>query len=776
MKLNVYRPFRMASSLSFKQRLLVYLLLLSSIPVALMGVLSAYSTSRIIQQQAVQSNALMLKQTEKELNSFFKKIDDLMIQYTYASPSSPPMLKRFAEEDLTVANWKTINDLGETLVKLQSGMEHVLELDFYSLPYGKLLSSYGRIYTEQQFGDPLAIAEAKKLTLSNRWISLRMSVPDHTSIDRPVLTIIKPVMQNNKVYAALILYLDVTAVSSYKLTPPDAYEGSATFITDDSGNIILHTQTSRLGSRLDEKVLQQMRPPKNADWIWQTKLSMEGVSYHTAVLKSETKNWYYVTIVPEKAFTAKPNDQRNVMLLASVCLVLAGLLISNFATRTIYRPLQLLTSKLSPPKGSSANAGDEVEMLGRYFETLNLKNEQLSKELTHYFDHARHFLLHQLLVGNTPLQNSRLSDQELFTDHLPFIPLLVVDLNWIRMMESYSRRDCSLYYYAVDNIAMELLGRYGKPQVIMLQPGMFVTVVPMSAPLTPDSLRELGHQLLSAIQRYLKLNAYIAVSYSDTGADGLREAFEEASGLLRYRFIVGDNQVVLTHDLEASVSIQAEVLFQYENDIVVAIKERKWNEAEGIFLTLTEALQESFSISEDLLRGYFPQLLSGIVKSIRSLPQGLFGAEQVQRLLLELAKCRTLEEIEAFFRNNVFTVLNQEYEDTNGSSQRVQLVRQVQEYIHDHYDTDLSLQHCAELVHLHTFDLSRLFKQVTGINFIDYLIEFRMEKAKEMLNDPQLKVQDIAEKLGYTSQRGFMRAFKKFTGMAPGQYRSKLKD
>lgn len=776
MKLNLRRPLRTASSFSFKTRLLVYLLLLSSIPVALMGVISAYNASRIIRSHALATNSAMLKQTEKEMNTFFKKIDDLMIQYTYASPSMPPALKRFVEEDLSSANWKTTNDLGETLVKLQSGMEHVLELDFYSLPYGKILSSHGNLYTDRQFGDPLAVSEARKLTLANRWINLRMSIPEHPPADRPVLTILKPVIQNNKVYAALIVYLDATAISSYKLAPPDTFKGSAVFIADEKGNVLLHSDTSRIGTRLDEKSLQHLRQTENSQWLLQTKLSLEGVAYHATVLRSDTRAWYYVTAVPEKAFTAEPNAQRNIMFLISVGMVLAGLFISYRASRTIYRPLQALTSKLPSPRRTLSSGQDEVELLGKYLESMNMENEQLSRDLTRYFDHARHFLLHQLLVGNTPLTGSALSGQELFSGQASCIPLLLLDVNRDRMAESYSREDCSLFYYAVDNITREILGRYGERQVIMLEPGMFITVVPAPAPLAPDSLREMGQQVLDAIRRYLKLHVYIAVSCSYTGADGLHEAFEEASGLLRYRFIVGDNQVILTHDLEASISIQAEALFQYENDILVAIRERKWKEAESIFLMLTEALQESFSISEELLRCYFPQLLGSIIKAVRTLPQTSFSEEQVQRLLPQLAECRTLDEIELLFRESVFAVMLREYEEWNGAGQRVQLVRQVQDYIHNHYDSDLSLQQCAELVNLHTFDLSRLFKQVTGTNFIDYLIELRMQKAKEMLEDSQLKIQDIAEKLGYTSQRGFMRAFKKCTGLAPGQYRSKLRE
>ncbi|RXZ84063.1 AraC family transcriptional regulator [Paenibacillaceae bacterium] len=777
MKLRAIRFFRLASTPTLKTKMLAYLLLMSSIPVALMGIYSAYSTSAIIREQAGESNAVLLTQTEKELNNYFKKIDDLMLQYTHASSNSTLLMKRFVEQDLSVENWKTVMDLSEILVKLQSGMEHVLELDFYSVPYGKVLSSHGNLYTDEEFGDPMAIKAAKKLSYTNRFLNLRMPDSDYGTLTRPILTIIKPILQNNRVNAALIVYLDAMSISSYKLAPPAPYEGSSIFVTDEHGNIILHSQTSRIGTRADETALAKIKEAADADWIIHDKLNLDGVYSNTVMLRSESKNWYYFANVPEKAFTMKANSQRNIMLAISLGLVLIGLLFGYRASRSLYRPLQKLTSKLKPAAANTniVSDGDELAWLDRYLDLLSLENRQLSTEMNIYFEHAKHFLLHQLLVRSIPHQNHSLSEHEAFPNECCFIPLLIVDLNQNRMMKSYSRRDCSLYYYAVDNIAMELLGENGNPQVIMIQPGLFVAIVPMEDRLAPEELRGMGLKLQDTLMRYLKLDSFVAASYSDTGTDGLHEAYEEASGLLRYRFLAGHNEVMLIHDLEASVSMQAEVLFQCENEIAAAIRSRQWNEAEGIFQSLADTLQESFNISEDLLRGYFPQLLGTIVKSVQLAPQDSFDSDTLKELLLHLAESRDLEEVRSFFRDRVFEVLRQEYDDTSASSHRIRLVEQVQDFIHNHYDTDLSLQQCAERVGLAPFDLSRMYKQVTGVNFIDYLIQFRMEKAKALLANPDMRIQDIADRLRYSSQQGFMRAFKKSIGMTPGQFRSKLK-
>jgi YesN/AraC family two-component response regulator len=66
--------------------------------------------------------------------------------------------------------------------------------------------------------------------------------------------------------------------------------------------------------------------------------------------------------------------------------------------------------------------------------------------------------------------------------------------------------------------------------------------------------------------------------------------------------------------------------------------------------------------------------------------------------------------------------------------------------------------------------LSKTFKQVTGKNFIDYLTELRMGKAKELLADTELKINDVAVQVGYQHSY-FNRIFKKQEGITPSQYR-----
>ncbi len=102
------------------------------------------------------------------------------------------------------------------------------------------------------------------------------------------------------------------------------------------------------------------------------------------------------------------------------------------------------------------------------------------------------------------------------------------------------------------------------------------------------------------------------------------------------------------------------------------------------------------------------------------------------------------------------------------------LISSVHEYIQNNLDKDVSLVKLADQVYLNPAYLSRVYKQITGINLSDYIFNTRMNKSKKMLKETNIKVHEIASAVGYESVAYFIRSFKKNTGMTPQEYRESL--
>lgn len=95
----------------------------------------------------------------------------------------------------------------------------------------------------------------------------------------------------------------------------------------------------------------------------------------------------------------------------------------------------------------------------------------------------------------------------------------------------------------------------------------------------------------------------------------------------------------------------------------------------------------------------------------------------------------------------------------------------VKKYVNDHYTEHIELDDVAKLVYLSPAYLGKLFKQKTGMCFSDYVLQVRMDAAKEMLRDMEYNISEIAVKLGYREARYFSKFFKKYTGVNPSDYR-----
>jgi AraC-like DNA-binding protein len=93
-------------------------------------------------------------------------------------------------------------------------------------------------------------------------------------------------------------------------------------------------------------------------------------------------------------------------------------------------------------------------------------------------------------------------------------------------------------------------------------------------------------------------------------------------------------------------------------------------------------------------------------------------------------------------------------------------------FIEEHSDEELSLTKVAKFACISANHLSEKFKEVTGINFVDYIAQTRAETARELLQNSNLRISEIAFAVGFQSLSQFNRVFKKLTGRSPSACRA----
>ena len=126
----------------------------------------------------------------------------------------------------------------------------------------------------------------------------------------------------------------------------------------------------------------------------------------------------------------------------------------------------------------------------------------------------------------------------------------------------------------------------------------------------------------------------------------------------------------------------------------------------------------------------------------------------------------------AIFAQHMSMVSNQVIVQKDNSE--LPAIARAKEFIKQNQAEDLSLSQVAKAVNISSFYFCKMFKKATGINFTEYVSRVRVEKAKNLLLNPNLRISEIAYEVGFQSLTHFNRVFKKISGQSPTEYRSRL--
>lgn len=177
-------------------------------------------------------------------------------------------------------------------------------------------------------------------------------------------------------------------------------------------------------------------------------------------------------------------------------------------------------------------------------------------------------------------------------------------------------------------------------------------------------------------------------------------------------------------------------------------------------ILLHQPNQEEFSRSTRQLLAW------GSEVNLKSLEEAYF-----QTKVFDKDQYEAMLRLLATFAEHLATISNSiEPEAEEVPEHRV--VRRAKKYINERFQERITLDEAAQAVNASTRHFCKVFKQATGITFTDYLARTRVEKAKALLQNPHLRVSEIAFETGFDSISQFNRSFKRITGASPTQFRA----
>jgi two-component system response regulator YesN len=348
------------------------------------------------------------------------------------------------------------------------------------------------------------------------------------------------------------------------------------------------------------------------------------------------------------------------------------------------------------------------------------------------------------------------------------------------VMASRSERDRQLLWYSVLNIYQELLDVHMKGYVFECRTGEFVGVLQLadsdseSGTEAAEALFALAGDLRSNLTRWLKIGATIGISDLAGGLAGLAPAYKQAREAADYKWYLGKNRIITMDSLESAEPEDGAMRrYDYEHNekLISALKaddEGKVAEAvESLFASLLSTRHDGLKYG----RNQCMQLVLAVGQLLMELGAGDPELEAKEVELTEaLYQKETLQDIRRLMESYLTSVGHRIREKRTGKMANV--VERVRAYIEQNYaSSGLTVGDIGKAVYLSSTYVSLLFKQETGQTVGEYLTQVRVDKAKELLRDPQYKFYDICSAIGYTDPSYFTKLFKKATGATPSAYR-----
>ncbi len=193
---------------------------------------------------------------------------------------------------------------------------------------------------------------------------------------------------------------------------------------------------------------------------------------------------------------------------------------------------------------------------------------------------------------------------------------------------------------------------------------------------------------------------------------------------------------------------------------------------------VTSSIEPYGSLRERLKRWEKHRYDAGRVKrEACDLISGMFARRMEPALLLEyyrqFMEAETLADLAQALESAIREGEAQRQDEETGQP-NTGIVAKAMAFIHERYAQEITLQMVADHVHVSKNYFSVLFKKQTNQNFIDYLIQLRIEKAKSLLPNKSLKIYEVAERAGFNDVKYFSKLFKKVVGSTPAEYRERL--
>ncbi len=282
---------------------------------------------------------------------------------------------------------------------------------------------------------------------------------------------------------------------------------------------------------------------------------------------------------------------------------------------------------------------------------------------------------------------------------------------------------------------------------------------------------ELVNKIINKIKKQSNYTATAAVSKRYSGIKEIWKAYEEAFQALLKSFSLGKESIILCSEIESDV--EKKIYNKYNLLEFKIIKALSKTEVDDIYIEFNNycgSLKNNEN-SENTIKAYLIRLIFNITQYTNQNISDQEISEKAIEASNQILKSNSLDQIKEISKE--FLKFVHEKIIINLNKNKDNIFYTVKAFIEKFYYTNLTLDEISKVASFSPSYFSRKFKLVFGVSFIEYLNDYRLMKGKELLENTELSVSEVAQKVGFSEYTYFSKLFKDKYSKSPSYFKNK---
>ncbi|WGU97244.1 helix-turn-helix domain-containing protein [Paenibacillus dendritiformis] len=479
---------------------------------------------------------------------------------------------------------------------------------------------------------------------------------------------------------------------------------------------------------------------------------------------------FYLSLVDLPTLMKPAQVTRLISWIFLAFFVVVGSFVSYYLSRRIYQPIVEIKEGLKSHRATEPlqlGEGNDYDVIKRYSRLIISENKELSQRVSGMLPIVQEHFVTKIVQGE---YRDALSI-ETYAKEIDFAcakkvarTVLGIALHFDpQVYGPLSETSKSFLMAELKERMMQLVP--STTWICQMKPDLLACVIHKD-PLLNLRPEEDANIIKVALQLYGSyFKATIGIGSTVHGMEELHLSYEHAVSMLQRRGLYADVEICSGQSSWDAPPFDTFLSVQDVNRILNQYKTREYDKLlQSAYEMVEEGVRQHATASQ--IKYLCTDILNTWVRAVETERKD-FNVPFYAGWFERVNACMTVEEVKQCFREFHGLLFQSARPD-----ERSRKLTDILAYIHEHYDEELSIEQFAGTMNMSVGHFSRIFKEEVGEKYVEYIAKYRLAKAKELLLQTDLKMDDIAAKVGYWGRNSFIRMFRKYEGITPAKYRA----